>query len=107
LRSRSNRGDSLVVAYRSAARGLAALVAGAANEVALPMIALRDPTDLPLVGSLLRRYFPAARHFARSDHLPFWLAGLPALQLTDTADFRNPHYHRPSDTLDTLDFAFY
>jgi hypothetical protein len=26
--------------------------------------------------------------------------------LTDTADFRNPHYHQPSDTLDTLDLDF-
>src|SRR5436309_15223480 len=26
--------------------------------------------------------------------------------LTDTANFRTPHYHRPSDTLDTLNLAF-
>jgi hypothetical protein len=26
--------------------------------------------------------------------------------LTDTAMFRNPHYHQPSDTLETLDLAF-
>jgi hypothetical protein len=26
--------------------------------------------------------------------------------LTDTANFRNPHYHRPTDTLETLDLAF-
>jgi hypothetical protein len=26
--------------------------------------------------------------------------------LTDTANFRNPHYHRPTDTIDTLDFDF-
>ena len=41
----------------------------------------------------------------RSDHAPYWDAGVPAVFLTDTANFRNPHYHRPSDTLDTVDEA--
>ena len=35
----------------------------------------------------------------------FWHAGLPAIQVTNTANFRNPNYHRPSDTPDTLDYA--
>jgi hypothetical protein len=26
--------------------------------------------------------------------------------VTDTAFFRNPNYHLPSDTIDTLDFTF-
>ncbi len=39
----------------------------------------------------------------RSDHAPFWDAGIPALFITDTGNFRNPHYHQPSDTIDTLD----
>jgi len=42
----------------------------------------------------------------RSDHAAFWHYGYPAVMLTDTADFRNPHYHRPTDTLDTLDLEF-
>jgi len=41
-----------------------------------------------------------------SDHSPFWDLGYPALLITDTAFFRNPHYHVPSDTLDTLDLEF-
>ena len=41
----------------------------------------------------------------RSDHAPYWDAGVPAVFLTDTANFRNPNYHRPSDTLDTVDVA--
>ena len=41
-----------------------------------------------------------------SDHAPFWDAGYPALMVTDTSFFRNPHYHRSSDTLDTLDLDF-
>ena len=42
----------------------------------------------------------------RSDHAPFWKAGIPALMLTDTAEFRNPFYHTPGDTIDSLDFDF-
>jgi len=41
-----------------------------------------------------------------SDHAPFWDLGCPALMITDTAFFRNPHYHRASDTLDTLSIDF-
>ena len=41
-----------------------------------------------------------------SDHASFWDAGWPALMVTDTAFFRNPNYHLPSDTIDTLDFDF-
>jgi len=42
----------------------------------------------------------------RSDHFPFWTAGKPAVLWTDTANFRNPHYHCATDTPDTLDYVF-
>ena len=45
-------------------------------------------------------------HTRRSDHASFWDAGYPAVMLTDTANFRNPHYHRETDTLDTLNLDF-
>ena len=41
-----------------------------------------------------------------SDHSPFWDAGYPALMVTDTSFFRNPHYHRSTDTIETLDIDF-
>ncbi len=41
-----------------------------------------------------------------SDHASFWDKGLPAVMVTDTAYFRNPNYHGPTDRLETLDFAF-
>ena len=44
--------------------------------------------------------------FGRSDHAPFWISGRPALFLTDGANFRNPNYHSPNDTLGTLNFTF-
>jgi len=42
----------------------------------------------------------------RSDHAPFWDVGYPAFMWTDTSEFRNPHYHQPSDTPETLDYDF-
>jgi len=42
----------------------------------------------------------------RSDHAPFWDNGFQALLVTDTADLRNPNYHQPTDTLDTLNLQF-
>lgn len=42
----------------------------------------------------------------RSDHASFWDYGYSALMVTDTADSRNPHYHKPSDTIATLNLDF-
>ncbi len=39
----------------------------------------------------------------RSDHAPFLAIGVPAVILADTANFRNPNYHKATDTIDTLD----
>jgi Zn-dependent M28 family amino/carboxypeptidase len=46
---------------------------------------------------------PATR---RSDHAVFWDLGYRALMVTDTSFLRNPHYHLPSDRLETLDLNF-
>ena len=40
-----------------------------------------------------------------SDHRSYWAHGFPALMITDTAFFRNPHYHAPGDLPGTLDYA--
>lgn len=42
----------------------------------------------------------------RSDHAPFWDAGVGAVMVTDTADLRSAHYHQPSDTPETLNPVF-
>lgn len=39
-----------------------------------------------------------------SDHSSYWKYGYPALMITDTAFNRNPNYHQPSDTIETLNF---
>jgi hypothetical protein len=41
-----------------------------------------------------------------SDHAHFWDQGYPAMMVTDTAMLRNPHYHKASDTIETLDLDF-
>jgi hypothetical protein len=42
----------------------------------------------------------------RSDHASFWDEGYRAVMITDTTNFRSPHYHQPSDTLATLNLPF-
>lgn len=66
--------------------------------------AARDVVELvslavPLKGWLV----PDTR---RSDNARFWDAGYPALMVTDTADLRNPNYHKLTDTADSLDYEF-
>jgi Zn-dependent M28 family amino/carboxypeptidase len=61
----------------------------------LPVISL----TVPFGGWLL----PSIR---LSDHSAFWDFGYKAVMVTDSAFYRNPHYHLPSDTLDKLDYGF-
>ena len=79
------------------------------NSIADNLLTLAA-TYVPLPPVLaLKIYLGIERHFGhllRSDHAPFWEAGIPAVMWTDTSEFRNPHYHRPTDTPDTLDYEF-
>ncbi len=56
----------------------------------LPIVSSPAPEGIPGVGW--------------SDHWSFWQQGYRALLLTDTAPYRYPHYHAPSDTPDKLDY---
>ena len=40
-----------------------------------------------------------------SDHLNYWHFGYPAVMVTDTAFYRNVHYHTDGDTADRLNFG--
>lgn len=69
--------------------------------------AIKDVSpDLPHIHLILPKAAEALPDVRRSDHVPFWDKNIPALMITDTADFRNPHYHLPSDRIETLDIAF-
>jgi Zn-dependent M28 family amino/carboxypeptidase len=61
----------------------------------LPVVKL----TVPLGGWLM----PSVR---LSDHASFWDEGFRAVMVTDSAFYRNPHYHQRSDTMDKLDFSF-
>jgi Zn-dependent M28 family amino/carboxypeptidase len=39
-----------------------------------------------------------------SDHRNYWEVGYDAVMITDTAFYRNPNYHTPRDTAETLDY---
>lgn len=105
LDDRRRAGDTVVSIYRGRATALATLWARclAATIGRERVLLVRDPVDVPLLGRLAAR-IPAARDFSRSDHVAFWRAGLPAIHVTNTGNFRNPNYHRPSDTPETLDY---
>jgi hypothetical protein len=61
----------------------------------------RDAVRFPSEGAALPEAVPGV---GWSDHWAFWQEGYRAIMVTDTAPFRNPHYHRGTDTPDTLDY---
>lgn len=63
--------------------------------------AFKRGTDLP-VESLNAPSLMVGIDF--SDHWSFNKFGYPAVMITDTAFYRNPHYHRMSDIPETLDY---
>lgn len=91
------RGNFLAVIANERSAGLAESFTRSTerNWLELPVVVLTVPGN----GEAL----PDTR---RSDHAPFWDLGFPALMLTDTTNFRSPHYHQPTDTLATLNLDF-
>lgn len=61
----------------------------------------RASTKFPSEGSAVPAAIPGV---GWSDHWSFWQEGYPAIMVTDTAIFRNPNYHQPTDKPDTLDY---
>lgn len=98
-----------VLAGRNTGDFLALLANRSSNAIAEDLLSLaaRYIPDTPVVA--LKVYLGLERafeHLNRSDHAPFWQAGIPSLMWTDTSEFRNPHYHRASDVPETLDYEF-
>ena len=69
------------------------------DSINLPAVNLTVPFDYEFIKSNMW-------DLLRSDHAPFWKYGYKGLMITDSANFRNPFYHTPGDTINTLDFAF-
>lgn len=60
------------------------------KQQAFPMLAAAAPAS--------------TNYLSASDHRGFNESGYEAFMITDTAPFRYPHYHEPTDTPDKLDF---
>ena len=91
------QGDFLAIVGNEASRSLVLQLEQDARRQA----ALLKPLSLVVPGR-----GEAMPHTRRSDHASFWDVGYPAVVLTDTANFRNPHYHRETDTIATLNLEF-
>jgi Zn-dependent M28 family amino/carboxypeptidase len=63
--------------------------------------AMSEASPLPVYSINAPRSIPGVDF---SDHLNYWNEGYDALMITDTAFYRNPHYHTSADTPDTLDY---
>jgi Zn-dependent M28 family amino/carboxypeptidase len=72
-----------------------------AGRIDVPVVGLALPEGMPLAA--IRQISP---HLLRSDHAVFWEQQIPAVMWTDTSEFRNPNYHKATDTPDTLDYDF-
>ena len=85
------KGDFIAIVGRLNQRGIVKnikkFMQGATN---LPVYSVNAPT------------FVSGIDF--SDHRNYWKYGYDAVMITDTAFYRNPHYHEPGDTAENLDY---
>lgn len=100
LEANEFRGDFITIVADESSRALNDAFERYADTVELPWIELEVP-DAFLTN-------PAAADLQRSDHAAFWQVGYPGIMLTDSANFRNLHYHCSGgpDTADRLDTDF-
>ena len=62
----------------------------------------RKASDFPVEYLIAPAFFTPA--ISLSDHWSFWKFGYKAVMITDTAFYRNPYYHTPQDTAETIDY---
>lgn len=94
------RGDFITFVGDEPMAATAATFEAHADSLGLPVVSLLLSPNLvlsPLTGDL-----------KRSDHTPFWVVGVPAVMVTDSANFRNQAYHcnGTEDAVSRLDFDF-
>ncbi|KAI1707682.1 peptidase family m28 domain-containing protein [Ditylenchus destructor] len=75
---------------------LGAAIAGIDTKVS-------HPEEFPLLTVTMAEMI--APDIGRSDHKSFWSEGYHAIMITDTANFRNKHYHQVSDRIETINFV--
>lgn len=85
-----DRGDFVAVVGNLRSRGLVRRAARA----------FRRAGTIPVESAAVPELIP---HIGWSDQWSFWQFDWPAIMVTDTALFRNPHYHMRTDLPETLD----
>jgi Zn-dependent M28 family amino/carboxypeptidase len=87
-----SQGNFILVVGRPGQGGLVRRVKNRMGKAAAPLDvrSLLAPASLPGVDF--------------SDHRNYWNEGWDAVMITDSAFYRNPHYHTARDTPDTLDY---
>lgn len=96
--------------YPSTGNFLAVVANFQSNSLAQRVKAAMDatPTNASMPATLPTQQLTAHERIpgiAWSDHWSYWQAGYPAIMLSDTAPWRNPNYHKPTDTADTLSYS--
>ena len=86
-----DRGDFIAFVGDLGARGLVRASIGS----------FRQHANFPSEGVAAPGFVPGV---SWSDHWSFRKHGYPAIMVTDTAFYRYPHYHLPSDTPEKLDY---
>jgi Zn-dependent M28 family amino/carboxypeptidase len=81
-------------------------IAVVGNFVDAPLVrqvkkAMTAASDLPVRSINAPRFVPGVDF---SDHVNYWDQGYRAVMISDTAFYRNPNYHQPTDTPATLDY---
>lgn len=100
IQNNQSRGDFIALIYDDRATHLLSGVANHAKKNHLPVMQFEVSSNMK--GS------PAISDLRRSDHSAFWDVDYPAIMITDTANFRNQHYHciKGDDNVESLDINF-
>jgi peptidase M28-like protein len=107
IRRSGRRGDFTAIIHNVPGKPAAQLISRGLSQKAgdRASVVLNAPGEFAVVGPALRKFVPVVHQFARGDHAVFWRADVPALFITDTANFRYPDYHKSSDTAEKLDYT--
>lgn len=100
IANQQNRADFIALIYDDKATEMISTITLHAEQQRLPIFQFEVSTQL--------KKSSAIADLRRSDHSAFWDVDYPAMMITDTANFRNPHYHcaEGEDNTQTLDVDF-
>lgn len=94
-RQNQNRANFILLICDQKASQWVKVIENAADQEHLPTIQIAVNLDQNVPGAL-----------KDSDHQSFWGKGYPAIEITDTAEYRNPYQHTNMDTVSTLNHDF-